>query len=401
MQPRASFSVSSGVIHLFEWLDDHHERACVVNDYELSVVHTSSSLSPCPSTVSFHAVTCCGVDVAHDTTGALIAAGDFSGRLFLWRVPGPLPLAQAHIQNCSVRSVAFISNEPNFVLVGDTEGALFEWRVGDEPRKVAQVDATATCIASVGQLWAVATTGGHVYVFERREGIMRLMFCFLAHERADEEAERDMRFGSLHRYAEVWSTCFAPQNDANVVQNSVESTQIGAKMGEMRLLTGSEDQTARIFRIETAAGDALLERTLYGHTAAVTSVQWKHTAARGHLIVTASDDCSVRVYDGQSYDVVSVLSTAAAGLGWHTITYCVLDAEAEIEGEPLIVCGTSNGHLAVWDVAGKGVEMGAPRVFKPHVGSVEGVAIMAEKGWIATCSSDCTVHLFSTRQPRL
>lgn len=59
----------------------------------------------------------------------------------------------------------------------------------------------------------------------------------------------DERFGSLSKYAEIWSICFSPENQY--------------------IATCSEDQTAKIWDFH-----GNLIQTFVGHSTAVTSIDW-------------------------------------------------------------------------------------------------------------------------------
>lgn len=61
-----------------------------------------------------------------------------------------------------------------------------------------------------------------------------------------------MQFGTMHKFVEIWSTAWSPDNKL--------------------IATSAEDQTTNIWNL-----DGNLIATLTGHTTAVTSVDWKLT----------------------------------------------------------------------------------------------------------------------------
>jgi WD40 repeat protein len=70
------------------------------------------------------------------------------------------------------------------------------------------------------------------------------------------------------------------------------------------IATVSEDQTTKVWNLY---GEHLA--TLTGHTAAVTSVDWQHTAI-GEVLATCADDQSVRLYNAQTWDLIQVFESS-------------------------------------------------------------------------------------------
>lgn len=68
-------------------------------------------------------------------------------------------------------------------------------------------------------------------------------------------------------------------------------------------MTASEDYTAKVW---TQKGEEVT--TLRGHTAAVTSVDWKDTSL-GSILGTCADDKSVRIYNGKNLELLHIFYT--------------------------------------------------------------------------------------------
>jgi len=92
------------------------------------------------------------------------------------------------------------------------------------------------------------------------------------------------------------------------------------------------------------------------------------------------------------------LKTEAIGdIGWHTITY--LDAGEVISDKTgsktfCITCGTSHGYVFFWKFSDS-LQNVSTFGSKMHAGSIEGMTLNQKLSLISTCSSDCTVQIFS------
>jgi WD40 repeat protein len=146
-----------------------------------------------------------------------------------------------------------------------------------------------------------------------------------AHEPVD--GPQDLRFGQLGKHAEIWNLCWSPC--------------------EKRLATCSEDQSVRLWKVNPGTEIAVEHlTTLQGHTLAVTCVDWRCRSDESEVLVSCSDDQTVRVYNGQSYQFLFGLNTHHL-YGWHTITYLSLMRDAS-----QLVCTTQHGYLVCWQLAG-------------------------------------------------
>jgi WD40 repeat protein len=104
-----------------------------------------------------------------------------------------------------------------------------------------------------------------------------------------------------------------------------------------------------------------LVQTLRGHTTAVTTVDWRRTAA-GELLVTGADDQTIMVWkcrrDSDSScgtPVLSLIHTFCTSklIQWHTVTYLALQDDS-----PYVVAVTQNGYVCAWNMVSK-KEVGA------------------------------------------
>ena len=104
-----------------------------------------------------------------------------------------------------------------------------------------------------------------------------------------------------------------------------------------------------------------------------------------HILATCADDRTVRVRDGQTFELIHVLSVPDIR-GWYTLTYLALDPIRQ-----QCLCSTQNGFIVLWDVlTGKKLAWR-----KMHSGSIEGLVWDKEFQHFATVSSDCVVNVFA------
>ena len=209
---------------------------------------------------------------------------------------------------------------------------------------------------------AASTTDGTLALLQSQPGdeLLRPVLVFKAHRAS--KGQQDMKFGSLTKFAEIWSLAWSPD-------------------GKM-VATSSEDQTTRIW---TTEGD--LVKVLTGHTTAVTSVKWKKSlgSSSPEMLVTCADDMRVMVWDPLKWELLRTVQTDQLE-EWHTLTY------VSIEPGPgsRIVAVTQNGYFVAWDgITGKHLSH-----HKIHAASVEGLVWDPRTSFLATCSSDCSATVF-------
>ena len=128
-----------------------------------------------------------------------------------------------------------------------------------------------------------------------------------------------------------------------------------------------------------------LTNTLTGHTTAVTDVNWcRLPSSRRNILATCADDQTIRIYDGESFELIKVLNTHDI-YGWHTLTYMEIDNSRDA-----LYVTTQNGYLVSWDI------QTYERTFcrKMHAGSIEGIALSSDKESLLTIGSDCVLTRF-------
>ena len=382
---QGSFQGPKGAIHFFDWLDG--DTCVVCNDYQLWAFNPKHLANE--PLIAFHALTCCGIDLhPHSGEEFDLVAGDFSGQVVRWRPHSPTPVERATV-NFPIRSMKWLPSGAALV-VGDLEGHLHLWSPTMDIESVWKLEGGVTSIdiaeaGGRGMLrLAFGCTSGLASVMDVHEASLALDLqgaakrTWFAHRAVT--GSQDLNFGSIGLYAEVWSLTWSPCAGY--------------------LATCSEDQTVAVWRLGTTpAGDNGTEEpelvtTLRGHTAAVTCVKWKATAT-GEVLVSASDDRTMRVWRAGTWELLFTLATSdnPFDIAWHTITYCEIE-----QGGSRVVCGTSNGYIFCWDTAR------SPSMFvfarKMHAGSIEGMCWKTHPtspgvgGLLATCSSDCTVQVF-------
>jgi tricorn protease-like protein len=197
---------------------------------------------------------------------------------------------------------------------------------------------------------SVGCSSGEIWVFY---GSPDIYHKFLAHETQD---CNDEKFGSLGLYCEIWSICWSPCGNF--------------------LASGSEDQSVRIWNTTTFEIVQILPK----HKRAVTGVRWeniKKICVQGkeiqEIMVTCSDDESLRIYDPQDWVMLYSFTTSVIQ-EWHTITYAAIE-----KGGKHVACVTQNGFVFIIDLE----KMEFKNIERIHNGSVEGL------DWkVITCSSE-------------
>jgi len=180
----------------------------------------------------------------------------------------------------------------------------------------------------------------------------------MAHKPA---VEKNEDFGSLHKFAEIWSLCWSPDNKF--------------------IATASEDQKTRVWNVST--GEQVAE--LCGHTSAVTCVDWQITKL-GNLLATCGDDRTIMIWDSTTFKLFHIFETKEID-DWHTATYLALEKGGN---GTRIVCVTQNGWLMMWDIETKKKLVGK----RLHMGSIEGLKWHHPAGLLVTCASDCAINVF-------
>jgi len=147
-----------------------------------------------------------------------------------------------------------------------------------------------------------------------------------------------------------------------------------------RAVTGSADQTARLWDIEKVGASVVLS----GHTGRVSYVLYSSTGAR---VVTASEDATLRLWDGRTGELIGVLRghvDAFAG------------PPAFTPDGALLVSGSTDGTLRVWDM--RLVERNG--LLTGHESYVYDVAFHPGGGEVASSAWDGTTRLWDATTGR-
>ena len=150
---------------------------------------------------------------------------------------------------------------------------------------------------------------------------------------------------------------------------------------ERRVLTASDDDTARVWDAQTGEQLMILE----GHTDAVKWAAWNESEGR---ILTHSDDGTARVWDAETGEVLLVLSDhtapvnfwSAPGAGWSP-------------DESLILTASLDGTARLWDAETGEQQM----VFSEHTDEVHAAVWNADGSLILTRSKDGTARVWEAQ----
>eukprot|EP01132_Coremiostelium_polycephalum_P001336 gene1336-1684_t len=320
----------------------------------------------------YHQITCCGIDF--NSIGTMVACGDFLGNVLVWSLKSTDTNSKSSDINIydkpiysksfgiPVRAISWSGGgSDQFMLVGLMDGSLIHWNLDrneDDEESSMVVSNLIDGITSIqwdhlNERVAVGTTGGHLNIYrfnqssqQQAQPIYYLESSILAHE--PKIGPQDLRFGSINQFAEIWSLVFHP-TDPNL------------------LATVSEDQTTAIWRINGGGSTLTKDRVLTGHTTAVTCVDWMVAKSMGTILATCADDQTVRIWNTDNWQEISVFKTTNDVGEWHTVTYLTLIQSHD--NSCYVVCATQNGWIFVWNINSK------EKVFskRVHMGSIEGL----------------------------
>ena len=144
------------------------------------------------------------------------------------------------------------------------------------------------------------------------------------------------------------------------------------------VVTGSDDNTARVWRVENGQVDTVLRHD--------ESVPGAAFSPDGELVVTASDDGTGRLWDAGSGKALAVLRGHDGS---------VFSAVFSPDGD-LIVTASDDGTARLWD-AGSGKALA---VLRGHEGSVFGAAFSPDGELVVTAGEDGTARIWEAATER-
>jgi len=309
--------------------------------------------------LSFLQLTGCGISVSETN---MVASGDFTGNVMLWKTGVPLPYQTTTI-NTQVRCLLWFQN---MLLVGSLNGEVYSWNCSQSSGSSSKVSelyhfnggVVTMKMSNNMKYLAVGTTGGYLYIFtiSVKDGkvILGLVYQGIQHE------PKKSPDGTLVPM-EIWSLAWKPDDSL--------------------IVTTSEDYTSAV----ADPMNGKITNILKGHTTAVTSADWKILSNGSKcVLITCADDKTCRIYDGETFQLLKVVNTYDI-YGWHTLTYMCINSEKD-----LLICSTQNGYVVMWDLSSY------KKVYeeKLHDGSIEGLVLDMKQEHLYTVGSDCAVNAF-------
>lgn len=153
----------------------------------------------------------------------------------------------------------------------------------------------------------------------------------------------------------------------------ISGAYLRGRAARMKLATGSQDKTVRIWDSHTGK----LERELVGHSAAVNSVALSYKDA---WVVSGSDDCTVRVWNSDTGGLIHTLE------GHEGEVYSV----AFSNELTLVASGSADRTIHIWDVISGKLQ----RVLRGHKDPISSVIFSEEEPWMASASFGGTVRIW-------
>ncbi|KAF4552993.1 WD domain-containing protein 23 [Elsinoe fawcettii] len=167
-----------------------------------------------------------------------------------------------------------------------------------------------------------------------------------------------------------------------------------------RLATAGGDNHVRLWKIEGSDDDRKVTflSTLEKHTQAVNVVRW---CPKGEMLATAGDDGNVLLWIPSDHSTANNLSDDAADAKetWRVKTMCRSPTGAEIydlawsPDGAFFITGSMDNVARIYDTSGTIVR----QVAEAHTHYVQGVAWDPLNEYIATQSSDRSVHIFTLK----
>lgn len=347
--------VPSGIYYFMEWAKKDEILWLATEGNLIQHKIGSKFNDEANSEISFHNLTCCGLDFSSD--GKFLACGDFLGNVYLWDIENHKESLNINLM-ASIRSLSWRKNS-NDIYIGCMDGSIYHWNIEkNEYNLLLEMKGSITCLewnrVENPTKLAIGTTKGFLSIYCEKD--KKIIHQFLAHPPVENHERRDA-FGSIDLFSEIWSLKWSPDN-----QN---------------IITSSEDQTSRVWDLK---GNEIIQ--LKGHTTAVTGVDWRHTEI-GEIIVTCADDKKLMVWLVDGFKLLTEFNSDV--VEWHTLTYLAL----EEKGSRAITV-TQNGYVLIYSIKDEKL------IFKKklHNGSIEGLKWNFEKNLIGSCSSDCTVNIY-------
>ncbi|MEV0823021.1 serine/threonine-protein kinase [Nonomuraea rubra] len=195
--------------------------------------------------------------------------------------------------------------------------------------------------------------------------------------------------GSDDETVRLWDLRTSRQSGATLTGHTewVRSVALDQLDGTAIAVTASDDDTARVWNLRTDES-----RVLSGHTGDVKGVATVRMGDR-HVAVTASADGTARVWDLRTGEQSGRPLTGHDGAVWGV-------AAGQVGGRAIVVTAGDDGTVRVWDLA-SGRQLGAPMT--GHTGWVRSVALGNLDGVpvAITGGEDATARVWdlTTRKP--
>jgi WD40 repeat protein len=283
------------------------------------------------------------LSVAISPDGRLLATGDTSHEIRLWRISDHQPLMTLQGHRSWIQSVTF-SPDGQTLASGSADCTIRLW-------DIQTGQAIQTLQGHTDQVHSVAfAPQGKILASGSQDYTMRLW---------------DIRLGQAIRTLsghmnEVWSVTFSPDGQT--------------------LASGSADQTVRLWNVRS--GQCL--KTLQGHTNWVWAVAF---SPDGQTIASGSEDRTVRLWDVHTGQCLKTLSRQT-----NTVRSIAFSPDGQI-----LASSSTDQSVKMWDV-----RTGQPlRTLQGHTSDVWAVAFSPNGQTLASGSQDQTVRLWEvcTGQP--
>lgn len=267
--------------------------------------------------------------LAFNPDGLNLASGGYQGEISLWRISPPEPIGKLLGHHDSVRAIEYVASDrmasagddgriilwdtitlkllaeikssavtsmvvtADSVITGHRDGLLRAWRLPDfKPAAVADLQDGILSLAIHGNMLAVATDSGRVEFYNPQLELLHQL-------QANGSAAHDLRFspdgtalvaGSWFRML-LWDIKSGEQKSISTEHNGLLTSVDFSPDGKRLVSLGRHtDSAIRVWRRENLT----VERRYQAHQLCGAMIRF---SPDGHLMASASDDESVRLYD--------------------------------------------------------------------------------------------------------
>lgn len=275
--------------------------------------------------------------VAFSPDSSFLVSGSARGSIIVWNIQSGAMFKSLEGLESDISSLA-ISPDGEDIVAGSTDSTIGFWKLGGEgnTRPFAKVEGNLMAVQDV----VYTPNGSHLVSYEGDIG-------------------------------QVCSRDGTPVSQMKGHERPIHSLDVSRGKQDHRAVTGSEDHTARVWKVET--GEELV--TIRYHQKSVSSARFISEDKR---IVCGSYDTTISIHDSYSGELYSVLTGHVS----------FVESVAYFPRGGIIASGARDGIVLLWD-AKTGEQIAE---LNCHFDRVTSIQVLPDNEHIITCSDDGTIR---------